>query len=1302
MERNQWLIDLYEDESLWVDENTICLPPIIKDEYVQLKRLFKDGKTIGAIFELKDILELSIKLPVIFFMATTLQNGKVASEYSDPFKILLSGPLSTGHWLMIAKKLYKMTESNLIFDSLLKSIIDDFSTNNIKNGSFNIAEWRNRRIGHGAFTEHFDEKFKEEVKALLKLLKRHLHDNSDLFDKIHISLDTKDALIDINNSENLPDEGEILINMGEGIISLSPFIIRLNGKFFIYDSFIGNGKVGYLDYQSADKIKLLVKEINNIHADLCHIEKVDIKGSRSDLIFEEDEYNYLSSNIKDLVKPTYLLDKVKYWIEHYTKGIFCLRMDAGMGKSTFVKMLDPLLKEQLKTSPIKLPEVSVRCFYINNSYSSELTFFKDSIKRVFLQTDNGRVLRGHDTSFANKKEFAEFLNYFGREYEALSIAGHDLGSKVLLFVDAIDESFQEGRSDILDIIPSPDMLSDNIYIIITSRTNKNLDYLIRKNLDNVVFSDIYIVEADDYNNRKLINQYMQQYLSYIHINNKAYMESALGNTFLEANIIKYIPDELKRYIVLSEDDLFRLFFDKIGFFYSEKYYIKIKNILALLALSEIPLSVNQILDALDNSIEHFQLLCIINDLSPVLIKHISGESVKYTINHLQIKKFIITHFSYEIEILLMNFLNQIIDKYVEKAKFNTFDFIRFLLVFKYMKYLNPDCYYGEMHRYEFYGELIPYFIEQKSLFENKFTNDYLYYIYIEIGLAIFNSFDCGAGFSSTNGYKCKYGENWGWIMPIALGIVASGLYFLGEQKLAYRMIEIGATIFKGKTNNTANLAESLFIELFKNIEGLSSHYHVLTEEYLKKLGDIKLNNNDEEDDLFDFLGLNYFRVSPHSLFEGPRECFLSILDSFIEFLGEKKPEDVDNINIRSLLIVLKAIATNHYDSELLADGDSYESFDELLKAISYKEFLDIFLSQFNEDEELNEYNVRLIDCCISNSKNNSFSVYEKDCIRRCIDSLVNPDPFGRSPLFGHNRPSFVKLFKDSKADCMNYSFIFPVDIGLLRIYLSELYHVLKSKIFYSKKGYFPICKSYIYSTPLFLSLGGTSPSFDKLNKLVVPELSDFYNNVIKMSKFDENWLMLRSMSTLSSNTILKLRFLCDNVGKSVYKENYNEKTCYGDIQRFRLKEDVFEMWRYSTIHSSHIHNVFKVILNEFQNFYKKIYNKKISSYEELLVVLDEGSSKASLLKDRLVELNKLYRKFRQDKRNIMFFIKRLQEILFEQKLIFLINEYFSIILKAQNMKSIIISNDFNVDNYENTFILNMTYGEKIELENKRN
>lgn len=67
MESNQWLIDLYEDESIWVNEHTIYLPPIIKDEYIQLKRLFKDGKTIGAIFELKDILELSVKLPVIFY-----------------------------------------------------------------------------------------------------------------------------------------------------------------------------------------------------------------------------------------------------------------------------------------------------------------------------------------------------------------------------------------------------------------------------------------------------------------------------------------------------------------------------------------------------------------------------------------------------------------------------------------------------------------------------------------------------------------------------------------------------------------------------------------------------------------------------------------------------------------------------------------------------------------------------------------------------------------------------------------------------------------------------------------------------------------------------------------------------------------------------------------------------------------------------------------------------------------------------------------------------------------------------------
>lgn len=1294
MESNQWLIDLYEDDSLWADEKTIYLPPIIKDEYVQLRSLFKEGKTIGAIFELKDVLELLVKLPVIFFLSTTLRNGNIDSAYSEPFKVLLSGPLSIGHWLLMTQKLYKMTDTNSKFNSLLKSIVDNFSINNIDRGSLNIAEWRNRRIGHSAFTECFDENFKEEVKTLLKALKRHICDSSGYFDEIHILIDTDEALIDINHNENIPNKGELYINVDNSVISLSPFIIRLNGKFFIYDSFIGNCKAGYLDYQSADKIKLLVKELKNIYADLYHIDQVDIKGSKSDLIFEEDEYSYLSSNAKDLVKPTYLVDKVNYWLKHYAKGVFCLRMDAGMGKSTFVKMMDPFLQEQLSAGLIKLPDVSIRCFYINNSYSSEITFFRDSIKRVFLKTDSGKILRGHDNSFSNKKEFAEFLNYFAREYGLLNVAGYDLGSKLLLFVDAVDESFRDGKSDILDIIPSPDMLNDNIYVIITTRTNKNLDYLIRKNLDEIAFSDIYIVESDDKNNKDLINKYMHQYMSYIHINNKSYMESTIGNTFLEANIIKFIPDELKRFIVLSEDDLFGLFFNKIGFFYSEKYYIKIKHILALLVLSEIPLSIDQILDALDNSIEHFQLLCMMNDLSPVLIKHTSGESVKYTINHLAVKKYIINHFSYEIEILLMSFLNQIIDKYIAKENFNSFDFIRFLLAFKYMKRFNPDCYYEEMHKYEFYGEIIPYFIKQSSLVANKLSNDYFYYIYVEIGLAIFNSFDFGAGFTSEHEYKCQYGESWSWIMAVALGIVANGLYYLGERKLALCMLEIGATRFKCENKKTCDLAELLFLETFKNIEELHSYYNRLTGDYLRSSGDLKLYKTiNRSVTLWDALGLDEFCISPHSLFEGPRECFLSILDSFIKFLGEKNIEDVDSIKIRFLLMALKGIALNNYDRVFLDGEESYEGI-ESVETISYRTFLETFLNQFIEAKE---FNIKLIENTIPYIKNNSFSINEKKCIKHCIDSLINPDPFGRSPLFGYDRPSFIKLFNDLETNRMDYGFIFPVEVGLLRIYLSELYHILKSKIFYKKRGYFPFYNSYIYSTPLYLSLGGTSPVFDKSNKLIFDNISDFYNNVIKMSRFDKNWLILRSMSTLSSDTIMKLKFLCSGEGNSVYKDNYDIVTSNGTIKRFRLREDSFEMWSHKSIDKSHIQTVFKAILNEFHCFYIKGDNQKINTYNDVLEILEKRNCKVSLLKAGLEEMDKLYSKFRQDRSNIEFFVKRLKEILFEQKLIILINDYFTIELKTQNMEFISVNKN---DNYVDEFILNMTYGEKIKLENK--
>jgi len=47
-----------------------------------------------------------------------------------------------------------------------------------------------------------DENFKEEVKTLLKALKRHICDSSRYFDEIHILIDTDEALIDINHNIN--------------------------------------------------------------------------------------------------------------------------------------------------------------------------------------------------------------------------------------------------------------------------------------------------------------------------------------------------------------------------------------------------------------------------------------------------------------------------------------------------------------------------------------------------------------------------------------------------------------------------------------------------------------------------------------------------------------------------------------------------------------------------------------------------------------------------------------------------------------------------------------------------------------------------------------------------------------------------------------------------------------------------------------------------------------------------------------------------------------------------------------------
>ena len=64
-----WSVTIADNNDLWFNDNFRVFPLILSQEYQNLRNMFRRGEYIGAFYELKDVLELTIKLPVIYVVA---------------------------------------------------------------------------------------------------------------------------------------------------------------------------------------------------------------------------------------------------------------------------------------------------------------------------------------------------------------------------------------------------------------------------------------------------------------------------------------------------------------------------------------------------------------------------------------------------------------------------------------------------------------------------------------------------------------------------------------------------------------------------------------------------------------------------------------------------------------------------------------------------------------------------------------------------------------------------------------------------------------------------------------------------------------------------------------------------------------------------------------------------------------------------------------------------------------------------------------------------------------------------------
>lgn len=1293
MTDTNWGKSISQEESLWIDE-TIYIPTILATEYNRLRRLLLDNQIMGGIFELKDVVELSIKLPVILAMAISLndETNRLSITKSRAFGLLLSGSLSLGHWVNIAKKLLDESFLSSSIKKILSNTLEYLTVDNKQKESINVVAWRNKRIGHGAFSEELNDEIREEIYDILRSLKHVFESNSDLFEDYKIYQNSANVmkLLELTDIESENSIDELLVKFNDQFISLRPFLIVIGNRIYLYDSFLDGKKVGYLDYVHADKISIVVDEITNIYKDLNQKNIILSLGNVNGLVLEEDEVSYLTSNMRDLIKPDYIINQIKSWIDTYSKGIFKLQMDSGMGKSTIVKMLDPFLKESLGKKHIDIPGVSVRCFYINNTYSAKLTFFRDSIRKDFYKTDNGKVFKGDDISFNTKEEFAKFLNQFIEYYKQLSYSGYDVNTKLLLIIDALDESFQNNKSEILSVIPDSELLYDDIYIIVTYRTDNMLEYLVRSEVACISFTDSLIVSADNYNNQELVGQYILKFIPHISKHDSSIIQSIAiaSTTFLRANILRYIPSIIKHRTILYDSDVFQSYFDKLHFLYSDKYYEKVKNIVILLSLGEIPLSLKQMSVVLDETLDDFQILCILDDLGPILSKVHTSLGVTYSIKHIEIKRFILNYFSFDAELLIITFLNKIIDLLNSNEPIREMEWLRLLLVFKNMKSLNFECFMHKMYTYKFYMGVLKRFSEYSNESLIEYWSEYASSMYIDLGLSIINSYNNNSEDMRPTGDNQLTDDDTSWVEAFALSLISIGFHQSSPEDESILIVNNIINLFNQVSDERNVDFVSLFNSIFEADKVLQQYFLVNLD---KKMISIKFEV--KEDVVYDShmsrFGLKNLPISFHSLFNGPRECVLSLLNSLIEYLSKVEVDTIDRLQIFQLLETIYFISIN--DKYI-----PFGTFDNMIY-LSYYSFIEALLIDFRPIEKWEQS----INKRFPLKHDNILSVYEKQCIKRCIDSCVMPDIHTNlSPIFGEFDPNVLYVENDSKTNKQNLRLTYPVRVSILKSYLSELYYVIKSKKLYYKEGYYPMLFSWIFHTPTNLSLGANmEPDFSPSNLALVER---FITSSVQLSQFDQNWEMVRSAMTLFSRTVFYLKFLCSPIGRSVYKNYGNDEDFNdigtGDIIPYQVNIDIYSLWGERTLDWSLVNRIFLSIIREFRTRLRCYLNYKFSTIEELDTYIDT----VTIIDRRDILIIKkffvLYNKFKSSV-EIMYIIQELKSILFNEQLINILNRFFGRIGRQLNLQMLTELGHLSKDDIKNLDYV--TYQEKLEIERKR-
>ena len=626
-----WYEVISKNEKLWNQNVMNKAPSIIAFEYESLYEMMRDGKLSGVRLKIRDVFEVILKFAVLVILSQAFNIDSVKTKkdynvkpnykrdqnnfYNAVFKLIDRQP-SLGTWKGIADDILSIDNVEpLAIVKLLKDIVEIYDNNK-------ITHWRNEKIGHGASTPVESENLRIDTRKKIDIIADHFNRNEELYCSMQLFLKNRTEVFKLAGSKrarniNFPGNN-LYLEFNNKKYILLPLIRNINGDVFFFDSYVKySAAIEYLSYVTNEKTKIKDENvktvINNINKSIRKTVNVLKAGSSA----EQDIYvREQAETIENIVKPdyftklTFLSDKLKKLIMNNTKGYYLLQMEDGMGKTTYVKMLDTFGYNQTKLDKNFLH----RAYYINSVYSYSKLSFIQALKDALRRSNDKDTLVGDipeislDSSDC-KRQVAELINTLTvKQKELFGI------KKLVFFIDGLDEIPNTGKDTFISLLPDKNDLAEGIFLIFTSRIDDQLKEFSRKILSEIDFDERLLILHDNIDYCEALKDLIKKYTD---------SDETIGSKILslsKGKIMNVWP-LISAYNHLGEKGLVQAEKGLLGYLlsiYGDNYFQEIMRIIYALILAQTPVTMKVLSHLIGENDITFKQLAYIGELKSII------------------------------------------------------------------------------------------------------------------------------------------------------------------------------------------------------------------------------------------------------------------------------------------------------------------------------------------------------------------------------------------------------------------------------------------------------------------------------------------------------------------------------------------------------------------------------------------------------------------------------------------------------------------------------------------------------------